>query len=153
MKKKIKQRVESGVVSFLGKLLYLTGLTLIIPFFPLIFAPDRLVLLMVKSGTLLVGALLVLSGAVIVLDFYKARRGLRALGTFTLIPSFVALFYAIVGPELVSDIIGWAGPASVFVNRWIEFNMPRAITVAATYFLIGFALFLSSYLWQKESSS
>lgn len=151
--KRAEERARNWAARFLAKALYLTGLTMLIPFFPLIFRPDKLMLRIVQGGTFFTGAVFIAVSVTIIIKTYKPARALKVLGTFTLIPSFIALSYAIVGPELVDTIVRSLGPASPVIDNWLAFNNPRALTIAVFYFILGFALRLSSQFWHTPAAS
>lgn len=157
MKKKkspLAEFVQGYIVAWIGKIMYLTGLTMLIPFFPLLFSPDQLLLKVLRTGTFFVGAILVIGSTLIIFKFYKqTRTALQVLATFTLIPAFIAGVYALAGAELFDKVVSWAGPAQPYVHQWLAFNLPKAVTIAVVYLLIGIAFLISSFVWPKQALS
>jgi len=150
--KRAQEQARKWAIRFLVKALYLTGLTLLIPFFPLIFTPDQLLLRILQRGTFFVGAVFISVSVLVITRTYRPARACKVLGTFTLIPSFIALFYAIIGPEMIHSIIMSFGPASQVINHWLAFNNPRALSIAVVYFFLGFSLRLSGRFWKTPAS-
>ncbi|MBW3019334.1 hypothetical protein KY329_04075, partial [Candidatus Woesearchaeota archaeon] len=153
IRKKVGRAVELGIVSTVAKVVYITGLTVLIPFLPLIFAPEDFFMKALKTGSLITGVLFVAAGVSVVLATYKSKRSaLITLGLFTFIPAVLAAAYAYWGSG-IEKAISLTGPMEGYLTHWIDFYMPTAISVATVYFLIGLALLGSSYFWPPEPSA
>jgi hypothetical protein len=147
---KIGRAVELGIASTVAKLFYVAGLTLIIPFLPLILSPEDIFLKTIKIGSLATGAILVAGSVSVIFTMYsRTKNALISLGLFTFIPAIIATLYALMGQRM-ENMIKLAGPISPMIMRYIEVNVPTAFTVATVYFLLGLALLTSSLFWRRE---
>ncbi len=138
VKKEVTEFVGLQIVSWIARLFYFAGLTLLIPLIPLVFSPEKLVQARYAFGIAL-GSIVV--GYVLIFWFSKSRKtALQILGLFTLIPGLLAVIFAYAGPRRMGEFLSMFGKVSPLLQLWIESYVPKAWLLAGIYIILGVAL-------------
>jgi hypothetical protein len=149
-KKPVVQAVVGHLVwRVLMSLLYITGLTLLIPFiFLFVFPEDSGVVAPVSSPILVWTAVVMVVISVLVTLAYRKSFGaaLKSLGRITFIPGFIGLVFSIFGRDAV--LLYLAGTVSGFqkvqnlLTLYVDNAVPKVRYLTLGFFVLGIVLWL-----------
>ena len=142
LKKKVVKHVKLQVVSYLAQVLYITGLTSLIPIVPLVFTNLSYINYAFAFALLLI----VLSFMVVFLVTKSKKDAFYTLGFMTLFPGLLAVFFAYTGARRMALFIGYFKELSPFVQDWINHYVPNTWLLSGIYILIGVGL-----IWISQS--
>lgn len=138
VKREIVHFVEYRALLWVAKIFYVAGLAALIPIMSLILAPERL--WDIKVAVIIAFGLIFLSFTIIYWFTKSKRESFEALGLMTLIPGLLAALFAYAGERPFLEAIAKLGPASPYVQHWLEAYVPRSWLLAGVYILLGTAL-------------
>lgn len=138
VQKRVVKFVEYRAVVFIARLLYIAGLTALIPLLPLVFVPDRLIEAKLALGFSI--GLITVSFFTIFWFTHSKKESLRALGLMTLVPGGLALLFAYGGERALVNIIANLGPITPLVEDWLRNYVPKSWLLAGVYIMLGSAL-------------
>jgi hypothetical protein len=146
-KKKIKRKVWEfavyEIITTIAKIVYFSGLALLIPLIPLVFSPFDLI---GAKNSLAIASVLIVVSFFIVYIFTKSKKvALRALGFMTLLPGFLAVVFSFMGPMRKAQLLGYFSKAP-FVKEWVQEYVPSAWLLAGVYIVLGCAL----WYWSEK---
>ena len=133
--KKAAKHIQFQAIKFLAKVLYLTGLTFLIPLVPIVFNPS--VLASVKF-VFAISLLLVISSFLAIYFFTRSKKvAFSQLGFMTLVPGLLAIIFAYIGPRRLALLVGTFQELSPFVQEWISKYVPKSWLLAGIYIILG----------------
>lgn len=130
--KKVEKRIQYQAVKFIAQVFYLAGLTLLLPMFPILLAPE-----LFKEVRLIFFAaiILIVSSFLIIIWFtHSKKRAFKILGMITLIPGLAAIIFAAFGTDW---LLYYAKEFSPFVQHWISHYVPKSWFIAGTHIILG----------------
>lgn len=138
--RKVEREIRFQAARFIAQLLYLAGLTLLLPMFPILFEPElfREVRLIFFVALALIAA----SFTVIVFVTHSKKRAFSTLGWITLLPGLAAVVFTAFGSDWLIESTMQASP---FVQYWIQKYVPNSWFVSGVYVMLGALL-----LWISE---
>ena len=139
MPKKLIEKVELAIqyqaVKFIAQVLYLAGLTLLLPMWPLIFTPE--LFQEVQMIFFLAGGLIIASFLTVLWFTKSKKKAAQTLGFITLIPGLAAVIFAALGTQW---LLAQVPELSPFIQAWILKFVPTSWFVAGMYIILGTGL-------------
>lgn len=145
IKKKVVHHVKFQIVYYLAHLLYIAGLTSLIPLVPVVFTN----LSYINYAFAFAIFLIVLSFLVVLLFTKSKKKSFNTLGFMTLIPGLLAVFFAYIGARRMALFIGYFRELSPFIQDWINNYVPNTWMLSGIYIIIGVGLIWISQLLHK----
>lgn len=149
-KKPLMQRLAENVVwSVIVSLLYIAGLTLLIPLVFLFVFPQEMDIVSPSTSPILVWTAvgLILASFFITLTFKKSLGGaLKSLGRVTFIPGLIGLVFSLVGRDLV--LLYMAGTIPGFnqlkplLSLYLDNAVPHVRYLTLGFFVLGVVFWL-----------
>jgi hypothetical protein len=153
--------MERGSKGFLEKLLdhviwrviisvlYITGLTLLIPFvFLFVFPQEYDIVSPATSPVLIWSAMFMILVSIFVTVMYKKSLGaaFKSLGRVTFIPGFIGLIFSIFGRDVVLLYLAGTIPAfqkvQSLLTLYVDAAVPRVRYLTLGFFVLGVVLWL-----------
>ncbi len=142
LRKKVVRFVWLEFVSFIAHLIYIAGLTLLIPLLPLVISPLDL---FGARNTLFIAFLFILVSFAMVYYFSKSKKiALRSLGAATLLPGMLAVIFSFLGPRRMALL--YSSVEIPLLEQWLQEYVPKAWLLAGIYIIVGVGLI---YLAEK----
>lgn len=144
----MKERVHTLwglIIGWIARLLYLSSLVALIPFFILLFT-SPLVLLPETLQLVPFTAMGLLAVSILILFLYHRNLAhvLASMGWMTMIPGFAAVFFLIFNREavfqLLASIVAGFGKVEPWVVSYLEHFLPHSWAFSVIYILVGFVL-------------
>lgn len=136
LRKKVVKFVWLEFVSFIARLIYMAGLTLLIPLLPLVISPFDL---FGARNTLFIAFGCIILSFAIVYYFSKSKKiALRQLGFATLAPGILAVVFSFLGPRRMALLYG--SLHSDLLTLFLQEYVPKAWLLAGIYIIVGVGL-------------
>lgn len=153
-RKRIKRWIKNWAVNWVASLLYIIGLSLVIPLWTLVFSPFRVFNLRVVSTVILAGSL-VLAAFTLLKGFYGSRsRAYWHLSLATMVPVVLAIIVSLFPVDYFFGVVGaFVSDASAvrpLVDLYLEAHVPRVRSVLIAYAVVGAALLYKSRQSKKR---
>src|SRR3989344_2894581 len=154
--KKVKHKVKTAskkiFLSYLSDLLYITGLTIVIPTLFLLALPEEIGNFDISTAILFVVTIpLIFAGVFVRYHLSNKNPGkmCKCLGMLTLIPGMVALFLLIFSKEAIMKTLDATIPQiqnaariDFLLSIYLEKVVPSVSTAILAYLVIGLTLYL-----------
>jgi len=137
--KRIERKVESfalgQLASWVARILYIAGLTALIPVM-LLFKFHKLF-----DATIVVAGLCIVSSFILLYAYTRSKRkALRGLGQMTLIPAVLALVFAVFGKSWIMLVFAKYPQIGIEVEKQLEVYVPSAWIITLIYLALGLSL-------------
>lgn len=143
LQKKVVKHVQFQAVKYLANILYITGLTILIPLVPIVFSPSELSSARFAFG---VAVLLVISSFFVIYFVTKSKKSaFYNIGFMTLFPGLLAVVFAYIGARRLAIFLGFFQDLSPFIQEWINKSVPKSWMLSGIYIIIGVLL-----IWISE---
>ncbi|MBI4145853.1 hypothetical protein HY489_00790 [Candidatus Woesearchaeota archaeon] len=134
----VVKEVEYQAVLAIARILYVAGLTALIPLIPMVLSPQQL---MAAKYGLLAALFLIIASFITVFLFTRSKKAsVRAIGFMTIIPGFLAVAFALIGEKNLVGYLVKLGPVTPFVQAWLDNYLPKSWFLAGIYIILGVSL-------------
>ncbi len=145
----VRRIVEHVAWRLFISVVYITGLTMLIPFIFFVVFPSDLGVVSSSTPTTLVwtAASMIIISFFVTLAYQKSLgRSLKALGRVTFIPGLIGLVFSMFGRDLLLLYFAGTNPAFVQIKQLIELYIdtavPRVRYLTFAFFVLGMVLWL-----------
>jgi len=140
--KKVAKHIQYQAIKFLAKLLYITGLTFLIPLVPIVFSESGLAS---ARYVFAIALALVIASFFAIYVFTRSKRvAFAELGYITLIPGLLAVIFAYIGPRRIALLVSFFRELSPLIQEWINNSIPKSWFLSGIYIILGvFLIWLS----------
>ena len=128
------RHVKFQAAVFVAHILYITGLTLLIPLVPVVFSPG-LIEAQYAFGTAVL--LVIASFFTIYFATKSKKKAFYNLGFMTLIPGLLAVLFAYIRARRLGIFLGFFQELSPYIQEWINHSVPKSWLLSGIYIIIG----------------
>lgn len=147
-RKRIKRWFENTAVNWIASLLFIFGLSLIIPLWTYVFSPFRLFTLQFVATAILSGSLILASFALLKAYYRSRRKAYWHLSLTTIIPVILAIVLSFYPVDfffaVISSFVEDATVARPLIEQYLENHVPKVASVIYAYAVLGVYFLIKS---------